>query len=385
MSTATPSSPGMSLKAAVAAVAVAFVVGIVGSLAVRPPSARVEATPGPAGQAGAEGAAAAIETVHWRVPGAFGTNLPALGDNILHVSQFLARASGGAIQLQVFEPDTVVPAFSITDGVKDKKIEAGYTWLGYDQGKIPSAPLFSAAPFGMDPWEYAAWWYDGEGKALAEEVYNAYGVQPILCGLIGPETAGWFREEVKTLADLDGLKIRFAGLGGKVLERLGASVTMMPGGEIFQALEKGAIDGTEFSMPAIDQRLGFDKVVKFNYFPGWHQTYTAFHLVVNKTTWDGLREPTRAMIEMACTAGVARNFSHGEAIQGEIIAGFPAKGVNAKTLPMPLLRELQKITGEVMAEESAKDPLFKKVYESQKAFSQKYVHWKRLAYLPRDF
>lgn len=386
MSKAAPSparTSGMSLRAAVVAILVAFIVGIVGSLAVRPPSARIAASP--RGGTDGAGGTAAPEAIRWRVPGAFGTNLPALGDNIVYVSQMLAKASGGAIHLQVFEPDTVVPAFDITSGVKDKKIEAGYTWLGYDQGRIASAPLFSATPFGMEPWEYTAWWYHGGGQALAEEVYAPHDVHPVLCGIIGPETAGWFRDEIDSLDDLDGLKIRFAGLGGKVLERLGASVTMMPGGEIFQALEKGAIDGTEFSMPAIDQRLGFDKAVKFNYFPGWHQTYTAFHLVVNKATWAALGESTRAMIDMACTAGVIHALSHGEAIQGEIIAGFPAKGVQAKSLPEPLLRELHKITGEVMAEQSAGDPLFKKVYESQRAFSETYGLWKRLAYLPRDF
>ncbi|MEM9490679.1 MAG: C4-dicarboxylate ABC transporter, partial [Myxococcota bacterium] len=218
-----------------------------------------DAQPGSADSAGATPAAAAIR---WRVPIAFKSTLPALGDNILYVAEALKRASGGAIEWQIFEPGKVVPPFGITDGVKDDKVPAGYTWLGYDQGKIPSAPLFSAVPFGMEPWEYAAWWYEGEGQSLAEEVYAGHGVHPILCGIIGPETAGWFRNEIKSLDDIDGLKIRFAGLGGKVLEKLGGSVTVLPGGEIFGALEKGAIDATEFSMPAIDQKLGFDKVVK---------------------------------------------------------------------------------------------------------------------------
>ncbi|WP_428263728.1 TRAP transporter substrate-binding protein [Haliangium sp.] len=326
-----------------------------------------------------------MEQVRWRVPVAFGTNLPALGDNILYVSEALSKASGGAVTLEVFEPGKLVPPFSITDGVKDNKIQAGYTWLGYDQGKIPSSPLLSARPFGMEPWEFTAWWYEGGGQAMAEEIYGEHGVHPILCGIIGPETAGWFREELNSLDDLKGLKIRFAGLGGKVVQELGASVTMLPGGEIFQALEKGAIDATEFSMPAIDQRLGFDRVVKNNYFPGWHQTYTAFHLVVNKGVWDQLTPSTRDFIDMGCTAGVIRNLARGEALQGEVIAGFPDKGVQARSLPEPLLRELQTVTKRVLEQEAAQDPMFKRVYESQEAFSASYAHWKRLAYLPRDF
>ncbi len=330
-------------------------------------------------------AALAADKVRWKVPVAFGTNLPALGDNIVYVADALKSASGGAIQFKIFEPGKLVPPFSITDAVKDKKIQAGYTWIGYDQGKIPSSPLFAARPFGMEPWEFTAWWYEGGGKALGEEVYAGHGVHPVLCGIIGPETAGWFRNEITSLDDLKGLKIRFAGLGGKVMEKVGASVTLLPGGEIFQALEKGAIDASEFSMPAIDQKLGFNKVVKYNYFPGWHQTYTAFHLVVNKGVWDGLEDSTKALIDMACTAGVMRNLSRGEAIQGEVIKAFQDKGVTAGSFPEDILRELQRIAKEVMEEEAGKDPLFKKVYESQEAFSSNYKVWKSLAYLPRSF
>ena len=366
---------GVSNKAALVGVLVAFVVGIVASLALRPPSAQIVE--------GGDGTS--LERVRWRVPVAFGTHLPALGDNILYVAERVSKASGGAVVFDVYEPGKLVPPFSITDGVKDKKIQAGYTWVGYDQGKIPSSAMFAARPFGMEPWEYAAWWYEGEGQPLAEEIYGEHNVHPILCGLIGPETAGWFRDEIVTLDDFDGRKIRFAGLGGKVLQRLGASVTMIPGGEIAQALDKGAIDGTEFSMPAIDQNLGFDRIVKFNYFPGWHQTYTAFHLLVNKEIWTELGEPTRTLIDTACTASVIRNLAHGEAIQAPILAGFPDKGVKAAALPLPLLRDLSRVTAEVMKEEAAADPWFQRVYESQEKFAAEYQAWKRLAYLPRDF
>ncbi|GAB4562468.1 MAG: TRAP transporter substrate-binding protein [Haliangiales bacterium] len=385
-----PTKPGMSLPAALVAIGVAFAVGLAASLAVRPPSTEVAAggTSGDGTTKPTEDSAArpaAVDDLSWRIPIAFGTNLPALGDNILYVQEHLERSSAGAIAWKIFEPGKIVPPLGITESVKDKKVPAGYTWLGYDQGKLPSSALFAAVPFGMEPWEYMAWWYEGGGHELAEEVYGTLGVRPILCGLIGPETAGWFRNEINTLDDLNGLKIRFAGLGGKVLQELGASVTVLPGGEIFQALEKGAIDASEFSMPSIDQRLGFDRVVKINYFPGWHQTYTAFHLVVNEELWSELQPSTQDLIQTTCTAGVTRNLAFGESLQGDIISGFPDKGVSAKSLPLDLLRELQQVTTRVMDAEAAKDPFFAKVYESQKQFSANYQHWKRLAYLPRDF
>ncbi|HEU0204275.1 MAG TPA: TRAP transporter substrate-binding protein [Burkholderiaceae bacterium] len=331
------------------------------------------------------GAALAADTVRWKVPVGFSTELPGLGDTIVYVSQQLNDLSDGRIQLKVYEPGKLVPAFSILEAVKDKKVEAGYTWVGYDQGKVPSAPLFAAAPFGLEPWEFTAWWYEGGGRQLGEEVFAEHGVHPILCSIIGPEAAGWFRKEIKSLDDLKGLKIRFAGLGGKVMQKLGASVTVLPAGEIFPALEKGNIDATEFSMPAIDEKLGFDKLVKNYYFPGWHQVYTAEHLLVNKELWAKLDKGSKAAIETACTAGVLRGLSKGEFVQVGAMKNFAGKGVQARAFPEKILRELERVTNEVLAEESAKDAHFKKVLESQRAFEKSYRAWKDKAYLPRNW
>jgi TRAP-type mannitol/chloroaromatic compound transport system substrate-binding protein len=301
------------------------------------------------------------------------------------VTKSLEESSGGDIQLKTFEPGKLVPAFQILDAVKDAKTEAGYTWVGYDQGKIPSAPLFAAVPFGLEPWEFTAWWYEGGGRQLAEDIFGKHNVHPILCSIIGPEAAGWFRKEIKTLADVKGLKIRFAGLGGKVMQKAGASVTVLPAGEIFPALEKGAIDATEFSMPAIDEKLGFDKVVKNYYFPGWHQVYTAEHLLVNLDLWKKASKQTKAAIDTACTAGVMRGLSKGEFAQIASLKNLKAKGVMQRDLPEPVLKELMKITEDVMKEESAANADFKRVYESQRTFLKDYRDWKSHAYMPRHW
>ncbi|MBL4682809.1 MAG: TRAP transporter substrate-binding protein [Pseudomonadales bacterium] len=361
-------------KSATVGITLAFIVGIVGALSIRSSDKIVVRMD--------EGIQ---EQIQWRVPVAFGTNLPALGDNIVYVSETLRKATAGRVQLNVFEPGLLIPTFSITEGVRDKKIEAGYTWLGYDQGRIPATPLISAVPFGMEPWEFTAWYYEDEGKMLTESLYHPHNVHPILCGVIGPETAGWFRQPIESLDDFKGLKIRFAGLGGKVLQKLGASVTMIPGSEIFQALEKGAIDATEFSMPAVDQMLGFDRVAKYNYFPGWHQTFTAAHLVVNLDIWQGLSEANKSLIEMACTAGVIRNLSKGEAIQGAVMQGFEEKGVTPMKFSREILKQLAFVTEAVLQEEADNDADFARIRASQIKFQSAYKHWKGHAYLPRDF
>jgi len=203
--------------------------------------------------------------------------------------------------------------------------------------------------------------------------------------MTGPETAGWFRKRIETLEDVKGLKIRFAGIGGKVIEQLGASVTMLPGGEIFPALEKGAIDASEFALPVVDQTLGFDRIAKFNYYPGWHQPFTASHLVINKRHWDAISNADQALIETACTAGVTRNLARSEGLQGAVMAAFPEKGVSAEVLPTEILRELEAVTERVLAEEAAADADFAKILESQRQFRAEYANWKSKAYLPRDF
>ena len=362
------------------AVAIAFLTGLIGSLALRPAGGPVASDSG-----GSASTGEVVRRVHWRLPLSFQTTMPVLGDNPIYVTESLRAASGGAVDIRLFEPGEVVPAFGISEAVRDGKIEAGYTWLGYDQGRIPSSALLAAVPFGMEPWEFAAWWFDAGGEAVGRALYAKHNTHIIFCGLTGPETAGWFREPVRSLADMQGLKIRFAGIGGKVIERTGASVTMLPGGEIFQALEKGAIDATEYALPIVDQALGFNRVATYNYYPGWHQPSTASHMVVNMDVWNETSAADQTLIETACTAGVLRNLARSEALQGEVIAGFPEVGVTAETLPDDLLRELERITETVLEEEAQRDPDFAAILASQNAFRADYAHWKARGYLPRDF
>lgn len=368
----------VSGRAMLLAMTVAFAVGILGSLAIRSPGGVVASREvGPSDRVPVR--------ITWRLPVSFSSTMPVLGDNPVYVVKQLKASSGGAIDLTLFEPGEIVPAFSITDAVRDGKVKAGYTWLGYDQGKIPASTLIGAVPFGMEPWEFAAWWYEAGGAELGQKLYHKQGSHILLCGLTGPETAGWFRKPVRSLADIKGLKIRFAGLGGKVIEQAGASVTMLPGGEIFQALEKGAIDATEFALPIVDQALGFNRIAPYNYYPGWHQPSTSLHLAVHLATWNGLEARDQALLETTCTAGTLRNLARSEALQGAIIAGFPAVGVSAEMLPTDVLRELEAITNRVLEEVAAANADFAEILASQRAFRKGYAHWKSRAYLPRDF
>jgi TRAP-type mannitol/chloroaromatic compound transport system substrate-binding protein len=332
------------------------------------------------------GGFAQAEDLRWKMPVAFATKLPGLGSPAAWVADKLNTASDGSIQIKVYEPKKLVPPFEILQSVSDGKVSAGYTWIGYDQGKIPAVPLFAAVPFGLKPPAYAGWYFYGGGHDMLQKVYanKGFNVHAQLCGIIGPETAGWYKEPITSLEDYKGMKIRFAGLGGKVLEKFGASVTMLPGGELFQALEKGTIDATEFSMPAIDQILGFDKVVKNNLFPGWHQPFTAQYMLVNGDEWKAASASQQALVETACTAGTLMGLAEGEYKNGAVLAKLKEEGINVGKIPMPILKQLKEATNQVLAEQAAADADFKMVLESQQAFQKDYVIWDENAYLPTE-
>ncbi|MEO1092678.1 MAG: TRAP transporter substrate-binding protein [Pseudomonadota bacterium] len=321
-----------------------------------------------------------------KTPIAFSTALPSLGTPIPRVAEALDRMSGGTLRMRVYEPNKLVPPFEILDAVSTGKINSGYTTAGYWAGKIPASPLFSAVPFGPEAGEYMAWLYYGNGLDLYQQMYDQAGfsVHVIPCAIIAPETSGWFATEITGPEDLEGLKMRFFGLGGKVMQKLGVATSLLPGGEIFPALEKGAIDATEFSMPAIDSRLGFHKLVKFNYFPGWHQQATVFELLVNQEVWDGMTEQHQAILETACKASMADSFAEGEAIQAAALKeNIEKHGVQMMQWSDEMLALYQATWDEVAAEEAANDPFFKTVLDDMNNFRDDYDLWKTNAFLPR--
>ncbi|WP_417819772.1 TRAP transporter substrate-binding protein [Terasakiella sp.] len=321
-----------------------------------------------------------------KTPIAFGTHLPGLGSPIVRVAEELNKVSGGTIKMKVYEPGKLVAPFEILDAVATGKVNSGYATAGYWTGKMAAAPLFSAVPFGPEAGEYMAWLYYGNGMKLYQEMYDngGYNVKVLPCAIIAPETSGWFSKPIEKPEDLQGLKMRFFGLGGKVMQKLGVSTSLLPGGEIFPALEKKAIDATEFSMPAIDKKLGFHKLVKYNYFPGWHQQATIFELLVNGDTWKKMDETQQAAVENVCKASMAHSFAEGEALQFEAMKENVEKnGVQIMRWNDTMLTTFKKTWDDVATEESANDAGFKKVYDDLSTFRAGYAIWKENAFLPR--
>jgi TRAP-type mannitol/chloroaromatic compound transport system substrate-binding protein len=241
-------------------------------------------------------------------------------------------------------------------------------------------------PFGPEAGEYMAWLYYGNGMSLYQEMYDSAGfnVKVLPCAILSPETSGWFAKPIDKPEDLQGLNMRFFGLGASVMEKLGVGTVQLPGGEIFGALEKGAIDATEFSQPAIDQRLGLNKIVKYNYFPGWHQQATIFELLVNKDSWNGMSEGQQAQVETTCMASMTNSVAEGEAMQFPVMADAKKNGVEIRYWNQTMLDTFKSKWDEVAAEKSAEDPFFKKVWDDLSTFRTGYDLWEANAFLPRS-
>ncbi len=203
-----------------------------------------------------------------------------------------------------------------------------------------------------------------------------YNIKPLHCLAIGPETSGWFREEIKDLEQLRGLKMRFFGLGARVMQKIGVSTQLLAGGDIFPALEKGVIDATEFSMPAMDIKYGFYQIAKYNYFPGWHQQVSIGSLQINLDRWNELSDQNKAIIEIACRSSMLRAYVETEAVNPDAMLEMGEKyGVITKRWTDDQLAVFEKAWLEVLEEDAAGDPLFKEAADSYRAFRKTYAKW----------
>ncbi|MEL7228877.1 MAG: TRAP transporter substrate-binding protein [Pseudomonadota bacterium] len=329
------------------------------------------------------GAAQAQEVLE--MTSSFGKNLPILGTAAVDFTEKMNSIST-EVNFKHFDPGKLVPTLEALDAVSNGSVDAAFATSGYWQGKINAASLFAAVPFGPEAGEFLGWILYDDGAKLWQEMYdtNGYNVVATPCGVIAPETSGWFKKEINTVEDLKGLNMRFFGLGAKVMDKLGVSTSLLGASDIFPALERGAIDATEFSMPKIDARLGFHKIAKYNYFPGWHQPATMFELLINKDVYDELSDAAKAQIRVACLANITTNYAEGEATNyAAMVENQEKNGVILKQWSPEILEAFQKNWNEVAAELAAEDPFFKKVWDDLQEYRKGYNVWSSNIYMKR--
>src|ERR687892_1586264 len=318
----------------------------------------------------------AQERVRWKMQSAFPSNLSHLGTSALRLEEMVDRVSGGNFELRFFEPGALVPALECFDAASKGSVESCFTTAGYHTGKHPSLAFFTAVPFGPDFGEYFAWMLYGGGKELQNEIYARSDLYSIDCNMIGPETSGWFKQQVGSLDELRGLKMRFFGLGAQVMQKLGVSTQLLAGADIYPALERGVIDATEFSMPNMDIDLGFYQVAKNNYFPGWHQQISINELLMNKAAWEALPDAYQAMIELGAGESIHYTYAETEAMNpGAMNKMLEEYGVTNRRWTDEQLAAFENAWLEVLEEQSADDPVFKEVADSYLAWRKEYKTW----------
>jgi len=323
--------------------------------------------------------AADLPTIRWRMASSFPKSL----DTIYGAGEVLARRleqiTNGKFQIRVFAGGEIVPGLQVLDAVEKATVECGHTAGYYYVGKNMALAFDTAVPFGMNQRQQNAWMVSGGGTALVNNLLKEYNVRMFPGGNTGTQMGGWFRKEIKSLADLKGLKMRIPGLGGQILARLGAVPQTLAGGDIYPALEKGAIDATEWVGPYDDEKLGFHKVAKYYYYPGWWEGGPQLSFYVNLKKWAELPPAYQAAFEAAAAEANAHMMAEYDAKNPQALARLLKQGVKLRAFPKDIMTAAYKATNELYEDEARKNPSFRKIYTEWKKFRDNTNQWFKVA------
>jgi TRAP-type mannitol/chloroaromatic compound transport system substrate-binding protein len=332
-----------------------------------------------AGVAGAALAAPAIAqsqpTVRWRMTTSWPKSLDTLFGGAEMVCKRVAELTENRFQIRAFAGGEIVPALQVLDAVQAGTVECGHTANYYFIGKNLAFAFDTALPFGLTARQQNSWMYYGGGIPLMRELFAQYGCATFPAGNTGTQMGGWFRKEINSVNDVKGLKMRIPGLGGRIMTALGASTQTLPAGEIYQALERGTIDATEFVGPYDDEKLGFNKVAKFYYAPGWWEPSAQVSVNVNLAEWAKLPKQYQEAFMSACkevNTDMMAEYDHKNALALERMV---KSGTQVKMFPNDLMIAAQKASFDLYVEESGKNPLFKKIFDNWRAFRAAQYGW----------
>jgi TRAP-type mannitol/chloroaromatic compound transport system substrate-binding protein len=339
-----------------------------------------------AGVVAAAGAAAVVDAPNviaqpkfqWRMATSWTPALDVLQGGAQRFARMVDEMSAGRLKIQVYAAGELIPAFGVFDacsnGTLDMYNSAAYYWAG----KEAACQWFTTVPFGMNPQGQYDWYYYGDGLKLWEEAYKPFNLVPRPSASTGVQMGGWFRRKINSVADYRGLKFRIPGLGGKVIAKAGATVVLTPGGEIYTALERGVIDGSEWVGPHDDMKLGLHQTARYYYYPGWHEPGTTGEFVFNKKAYDALPADIQHILDYTATAMHTLEFGEYEAKNivalQKLRTDFKSK-VEILPFPTEVMKEMKKLAGDVNREEAEKSPIAKKVFESYSKFQAGLHPW----------
>jgi len=330
--------------------------------------------------------AQAQTTFSWKMTNAYGPGSPFYVEGPGSPTDFCKKVeamSDGRLKIQHFAAGELIPALEGFDAVRSGVVEMNAANAYFWAGRIPAAQYFTTVPFGMNFQGTNAWLYHGGGQELWDELYAPLGLKALPMGNTGVQMTGWFRNPIESVADFEGLKMRIPGLAGKVYAELGVDVKLLPGGEIFPALERGVIDAAEFVGPYQDRRLGLQNAAKYYYTTGWHEPSNTTELLIGKAAWDSLPADLQAIVTTAAMAANLESHTWSEANNAEALKDLVDNDeVIANTLPDDVVAELKAVTDRVLEEGAAADPATRKIHDAYMAFKAEHSAWADVSEAP---
>lgn len=316
------------------------------------------------------------KSYEWKMVTTWPPHFPILGEGADHIARWISDMSEGRLKIQVYGGGELIPPLEGFDAVSQGTAEMCHGAAYYWAGKSPATQFFAAVPFGMNAQQMNAWLTSGGGMALWEALYADFNLIPMPAGNTGFQMGGWFNREINTVGDLQGLKMRIPGLGGKVISKAGGSAVLSPGGEIFTNLERGVIDATEWIGPFHDHLMGLHKAAKFYYYPGWHEPGAVIELMVNKGAFEALPKDLQTIIHTAAARANGWVLSEFESKNNSYLKTLVQEnGVQLRRFPDEVLAALRTYSREVIDELTAADVTSKKVFESFDAFRKNVAGW----------
>ena len=322
-------------------------------------------------------AGSALPLVRWRMATSWPHSLDTIFGGAETISRRVREMSAGRFLIQPFAAGELVPGLEVLEAVQNGSVECGHTASYYYLGKNPALAFGTAVPFGLTAQQQNAWLFAGGGLEAIDRLYSDFGVRSFPAGNTGAQMGGWFKRPLEGLASLQGLKMRIPGLGGKVMAALGVNVQVLPGGEIFLALDRGAIDAAEWTGPYDDEKLGLNKAARSYYYPGWWEPGPTLTALVNLQAWSRLPSEYQAMFAAACHEANGLMLSRYDALNATVLQRLIKGGTQLKFYGEPILQAAREATDQILAD-SAKDATFKRVYEQWRTFRQDVFAWNRV-------
>ncbi len=326
--------------------------------------------------------AESMPTINWRLASSFPKSLDTIYGAAEVFSKRVSQLTGGKFNIRVFAGGELVPGLQVMDAVQAGTVEMGHTASYYYFGKDATFALDAAVPFGLTSRQQTAWFDQGGGRELTRAFFKDYGIVNFQGGNTGTQMGGWFRKEVKTVKDLDGLKMRVGGFAGKVMQRLGLVPQQIAGGDIYPSLEKGTIDAAEWIGPYDDEKLGFNKVAPFYYSPGWWEPGLQLSFYVGIKQWEKLPKLYQAAIEAASYEAHVVMQAQYDAKNPAALARLLKNGTKLRFFSKEIMEACWKAAQDVMEEEASKNPKFKTIYEPWKRFRNDENQWFSVAEAP---